>query len=71
MINALHNKLIGARDVMQRIGVSYSTLRRLVKAHEIPTPRKVGGLNRWLESDIENYISPSASLTTTPSTHDA
>lgn len=71
MITTSPNKLIGSRDVMKRIGISYSTLGRLVKAHEIPAPRKVGGLNRWLESDIEQYISPSANQTTTSSFPDA
>lgn len=71
MIAASHNKLIGSRDVMDRISISYTTLWRLVKTNKIPAPRKVGGLNRWLESDIEQYIAPAANETTTPSVHDA
>ncbi len=71
MLTMPYNKLIGAQDVMQRIGISYSTLGRLVKAHVIPAPRKIGGLNRWLEADIEQYISDPASQTTMSSSHDA
>lgn len=59
-----YNQLIGSTDVMQRIGISYTTLWRLVKSQKIPAPRKIGSLNRWLESDIENYICQPASQTT-------
>ena len=61
-----HNQLIGSTEVMQRIGVSYTTLWRLVKAEKIPAPRKIGSLNRWLEADIERYISQPTTPTTMP-----
>jgi predicted DNA-binding transcriptional regulator AlpA len=69
MISPTHNKLIGSNDVMERVGISYTTLWRLIKTQKIPAPRKIGSLNRWLESDIEQYISHSTNSTTTPSTH--
>jgi predicted DNA-binding transcriptional regulator AlpA len=71
MIATSHNKLIDSQEVMQRIGVSYTTLWRLVKTKKIPSPRKIGKLNRWLEADIERYIAPATNETTTSSTPDA
>ncbi|MET3120803.1 excisionase family DNA binding protein [Oxalobacteraceae bacterium GrIS 2.11] len=56
MANTTHSQLIRSAEVVKRMGISYTTLWRLVKAHKIPPPRKIGRLNRWLESDIENYI---------------
>lgn len=49
--------LLSSREVIQRLGISHTTLWRLIKKEQIPAPRKVGRLNRWQESDIENYIS--------------
>ncbi|MFZ6726190.1 helix-turn-helix transcriptional regulator [Undibacterium sp. MH2W] len=50
---------------MARLGVSNTTLWRLIKSNTIPTPRKLGRLNRWVESDINLYIESLTSQTTT------
>ena len=58
-------KLLNSNDVMARLGVSNTTLWRLIKSNTIPTPRKLGRLNRWVESDINLYIESLTSQTTT------
>ena len=55
------SKLIGSATVMERMQVSYSTLKRLVNLNKIPLPFKVGSINKWLESDIDNFIENRAS----------
>jgi predicted DNA-binding transcriptional regulator AlpA len=41
------------RDLMETFSCSYTTIWRWVKAGILPSPRKLGGLNRWRRSAIE------------------
>ena len=47
-------KLLTTEDVTDALGVSRTTVWRLVKAGTLPAPIKLGPqCNRWRESDIE------------------
>ena len=50
------NKLLNAKDVMAVLGVSRSTLHRLVKAGKFPPPIKLGAQARWRPDDIESAL---------------
>ncbi len=43
-------------EVCKILKVSGSTLRRLYKKGKAPAPRKIGIQNRWLKSEILNYL---------------
>ena len=58
------SKFIDTAEVMTRIGISRFTIWKMVKNKQFPEPRKVGKLNKWLESDIERYIAGPANSTT-------
>jgi prophage regulatory protein len=57
--------LIKTTEVMKRLSISRTTLWRRVKENTFPQPRKICGSSRWLESDIDQYISQSTNQTTT------
>ncbi len=48
--------LIHIREVARRLGVSRSTIRRLVKDSEFPAPLNIGGSHRWRPSSVEAYL---------------
>lgn len=49
-------KLLKTPDVMEALGVSRSTLWRLVRAGTLPKPIKLGAANRWHACDIEAAV---------------
>ncbi len=49
-------RLINSATVIDRLGISYATLFRRIKDKSIPAPKKLGGANRWRESDIDQLI---------------
>jgi prophage regulatory protein len=49
--------MLRKRVVLDRIGVSDTTLWRLVRAGKFPRPaRLTGGTVRWLESEVNAWI---------------
>ena len=47
-------KLLNSKDVMDALGVSESTLYRLIRSGAVPRPIKLSRqCNRWREADIE------------------
>lgn len=58
-------RLISSADVRKKLGVSNTTLWRLIKANTIPLPVKLGRMNKWAESEINSYIERLTSPTTT------
>ena len=54
--------LLKLQDVQALLGVSRSSVLRLVDAHRFPAPIKIGErLSRWLASDVEDWIKQRAS----------
>ena len=50
-------KLLRTKDVQDTLGVSRTTLWRLVKAGTLPAPIKLGPqCNRWRPADIEGAL---------------
>lgn len=52
-------KLLRPADVRERLGVSQSTLYSWANKKINLIPRKIGGLLRYKESDLENFINGS------------
>ena len=48
-------KMLNREQVAEILGCSIWSIARLVKAGELPAPVKVGGMNRWFQSDIEAW----------------
>jgi excisionase family DNA binding protein len=51
------DKFLTDDHVMDFFGVSKRTLQKLVAEGKIPSPVKIGGLNRWRNSDLQKFIS--------------
>lgn len=43
-------------DVIGKTGLGRTTLWRKSRAGEFPTPRKMGGVVYWLESEIDEWL---------------
>ncbi len=58
-------RVLRMREVMQRIGLSRSTIYKLMENDDFPKPMKLGSQAiGWRDGDIENWIAsrPHASL---------
>jgi prophage regulatory protein len=52
------DKLLRRREVLQKIGISRSTLDRLMNRGQFPRPVEIGAkVVAWRESDVETWIS--------------
>jgi len=52
-----NERLISAKEVLERVSFSRTTLDRLVNSNEFPRPIKISeGRNMWAESQIDLYI---------------
>lgn len=51
------HQLLGINSVIQRTGMGRSTIYRDLRRRTFPQPIKVGSQNRWLASDIDDWIS--------------
>ena len=51
------NRLLRRAEIEERLGVSCTTIYRLMRAGKFPLPIKVGPKAvRWHQSDIEDYL---------------
>jgi excisionase family DNA binding protein len=48
--------LITAQEVSRMLKISTRTLWRLLSAHKVPEPIRLGGLVRWRHDDLKNWI---------------
>jgi predicted DNA-binding transcriptional regulator AlpA len=48
-------RLIDKRELLSRVGLSYPTVWKKMKAGTFPTPFVVGGKNMWRESEVEAW----------------
>ena len=55
-IVAMNRKLLKTRDVLDELGVVYSTLWRWVKAGRFPAPIKLGSRLAWTRADLDQWI---------------
>jgi prophage regulatory protein len=49
-------RLLSRREVMDRIGVSYSTLWSWMRNGKFPRSREVGGKIAWIEAEVDRWI---------------
>ncbi len=57
MNKGLHNaRVLRITDVVDRVGLSRSTVYLLIKMKSFPAPAKIGACSCWLISDIDNWI---------------
>ncbi|MEM2835673.1 MAG: helix-turn-helix domain-containing protein [Candidatus Bathyarchaeia archaeon] len=59
----MSEKLLRPREVCERLGVSYSTLRRWIEAGYIKAIRTVGGKHRVPESEVRRILESRAKET--------
>lgn len=50
------DRLLGVRDVANRLGVSTRQVWKLVRLGRLPAPVRLGRSVRWRESDISEFI---------------
>lgn len=49
-------RLMPIAETLRRTGTGRTTLLKLVRERKFPQPVKVGGVNMWLESEVEDWI---------------
>lgn len=52
----VRNNLLSIKQLIQKLGMSRSTIYALIKRNDFPQPIKIGRLARWIESEIDDYI---------------
>jgi predicted DNA-binding transcriptional regulator AlpA len=49
-------RLLSRREVMDRIGVSYTTLWSWMRLGKFPRSREIGGKIAWIEAEVDRWI---------------
>ena len=50
-------RLLKAREVYERLGISRATLYRMIEKGQFPPPLKLStGTSRWHSQDVEDFI---------------
>lgn len=52
----MHETLLTVQDVTKRLNCATSTLYRWQKLGKFPRPLNIGGMVRWKEEDLRNFI---------------
>lgn len=52
----MKDKLLRLREVEEIVGMKKSTIYRMIASEQFPAPIKIGGLSRWAESVIQEWI---------------
>lgn len=65
-------KLIALPAVIDRVALKRTTIYGLIKKRKFPAPVKVGGASRWVEGEIDDFVTGLAAArpatsTTSPS----
>ena len=50
------SRLISKPEVLSRVGVTYPTIWKMMRADLFPRSREVGGKAMWVEEEIESWI---------------
>lgn len=50
------DRLLDLKSVQGRVNFSASTIYRWVSERRFPAPRKAGAHNRWLESEVDDWM---------------
>ena len=61
-VNFRDLRILRITDVVERVGLSRSTVYLLIKLKAFPAPVKIGGCSCWLICDIENWIEKKFSM---------
>lgn len=49
-------RLISKREVMDRVGVTYVTIWKMMNNGQFPRSRAVGGKSMWIEAEVEAWL---------------
>lgn len=49
-------KLIGRDEVLNRLGIKYTSLYNMMNRGDFPRALKIGGKNMWTIDDVEKYL---------------
>ena len=49
-------KLIALPAVIERVALQRTTIYGLIKKRKFPAPVKVGGASRWVEGEIDAFV---------------
>ena len=52
----MERKLLKTRDVLDELGIVYSTLWRWLRAGRFPAPIRLGSRMAWTRSDLDQWI---------------
>mgnify|MGYP001796380729 CR=1 FL=1 len=52
----IQNRLVSARDTAALLGCSVATVWRRAADKTIPQPVKIGGMTRWSETELNQFI---------------
>ena len=55
-VNFRDVRILRITDVVDRVGLSRSTVYFLIKTKAFPAPAKIGKCSCWLIGDIDNWI---------------
>lgn len=50
------SRLIFKREVLRRVGLSYTTIWKMMRQGRFPRSRVCGGKSAWLEDEIDTWI---------------
>ncbi|MEM8802897.1 MAG: helix-turn-helix domain-containing protein [Pseudomonadota bacterium] len=56
MAQSERDRLISVRDTAAILGCGVATVWRKTSEGSIPQPVKIGGLTRWSEAELSNFI---------------
>lgn len=50
-------KFLKLAEVLDKVGLSKSSIRRLMIAGDFPKPAKIKGINLWVEAEVNDWMS--------------
>ena len=56
----MNDRLLTVGQVADIIGCGQSTVWRLLSKGQLPQPKRIGGMTRWLEADLYTFIRDSS-----------
>ncbi len=60
VMQSQERQLLAVGEVALFLGISITSVWRLTKRGDLPTPIRFGGMTRWRRSDLESFIARDA-----------
>jgi prophage regulatory protein len=49
-------RLISKKELLRRVGLSFPTVWKMMKAGQFPRARVIGGKTAWIESEVDDFL---------------